>query len=108
ERGLAARASAVTVVGVSSVINSLHAGPEYLAEAAMFTGSNDYRFGGCPLFALNPLHASALAKTGVRKPDLKQRIWELSRKRVRDFDRRDLLRDELGSLDDPDGWVPLA
>ncbi len=108
ERGFAADASAVTVVGISSFINSLRAGPEYLAEAAAFTGSNDYRFGGCPLFALNPLHAAGLAKAGLRKPELKGRIWELSRKRVRDFERRDLLREDLESLDNPDAWVPLA
>ena len=108
ERGLAAAASAVTVVGVSSFVNSLRASPEYLAEAAAFTGSNDYRFGGCPLFALNPLHAAGLAKAGMRKSELKEQIWELSRKRVRDFERRDLLRDDLESLDAPEAWVPLT
>jgi hypothetical protein len=108
ERGFAAGASAVTVVGISSFINSLRAGPEYLAEAVAFTGSNDYRFGGCPLFALNPLHAAGLARAGWRKPELKGRIWELSRKRVREFERRDLLREDLESLDNKDAWVPVA
>jgi len=110
ERGFARDTSVVTVVGVSSMINSLRASPEELAEAATFRGSNDYRFGGCPLFALNPLAARRQAEAGLDKPTLKRRIWELSRKRVGDFPRSLLTprEDELGSLDDPETIVTIA
>jgi hypothetical protein len=108
ERGLSGSASAVTVVGISSFINSLRASPEYLAEAIGLRGSNDYRFGGCPLFALNPLHAAGLARAGLDKAELKRRIWALSARTVREFERRDLLRDDLESLDAPDARVRVA
>jgi hypothetical protein len=96
----------VTVVGISGFINSLLATPEQLAEAVTFTGSNDYRFGGCSVFSLNP----AQARTGLDKRALKQAIYERSQKRVRDFERAWLepRAGELRSLDEPDAPVPIA
>jgi hypothetical protein len=110
ERGLARDASAVTVVGISGFINTLQAGVADLAEALTFVGSNDYRFGGCSIVALNPAQARALAASGVDKAALKRGIYEHSQKRVRDFDRAwlDTRTGDLPSLDDPDAAVPIA
>jgi hypothetical protein len=106
ERGFPPDSSTVTVVGISGFINSLLATPEQLAEAVTFTGSNDYRFGGCSVFSLNP----AQARTGLDKRALKQAIYERSQKRVRDFERAWLEPrvGELRSLDEPDAPVPIA
>jgi hypothetical protein len=110
ERGFAADASTVTVIGVSGFINTFQATVEQLAEAATFTGSNDYRFGGCPVFALNPVQARALAAAGLDKAALKRGIFDRSRKRVGDFERVWLepRAGELSSLDDPEAPVTLA
>lgn len=110
ERGFPREASVVTMVGISSFINTFQASVGQLAEAATFAGSNDYRFGGCSVFALNPLHARALADGGLTKAALKRGIFERSTKRVRDFERSwlDPRQAELGSLDDPDAPVSLA
>jgi hypothetical protein len=109
DRGLPRDASAVTVVGISGFINTLQAGVTDLAEALTFAGSNDYRFGGSSIVALNPAHARAHAAAGRDKPALKRAIVERSQKRVRDFERAWLeSRDDLASLDDPDAPVPIA
>ena len=109
ERGLSRESNAVTLVGISGFINTLQATVAALADAATFSGSNDYRFGGCSLFALNPAQARRLAEAGLSKRELKQRIYERCHKRVRDFERQWLepRADEL-TLDDPDSLVPLA
>ena len=80
-----------------------------MSEAITFSGSNDYRFGGCSLFALNPAQARLLAAAGLGKPELKRQIYERCHKRVRDFARQWLepRADEL-TLDDPDSLVPMA
>jgi hypothetical protein len=110
ERGFGRDSSTVTVVGISGFINTFQATVEFLAEAATFAGSNDYRFGGCSVFALNPAQARALADAGLTKPSLKRGIYERSQKRVRDFERSWLepRAGELPSIDDPDAPVPLA
>ena len=109
ERGLPRHASAVTVVGISGFINTLQAGVEDLAEALTFIGSNDYRFGGTSIVALNPAHAHGLAERGLDKAALKRGIFERSKKRVRDFQRAWLdTRGDLSSLDDPEAEVPIA
>ena len=109
ERGLPRESNAVTVVGISGFINTLQATVEALSEAITFSGSNDYRFGGCSLFALNPAQAKLLASSGLDKAILKREIFERSHKRVRDFARQWLepRADEL-SLDDPESLVPVA
>jgi hypothetical protein len=109
ERSLPRESSAVTVVGISGFMNTLQATVEALAEAITFSGSNDYRFGGCSLFALNPAQAKLLAAAGLGKRELKSRIYERCHKRVRDFQRQWLepRADEL-RLDDPDSLVPVA
>ena len=109
ERGFPKEDSVVTVVGISSFINSLGGTVEELAEAATFTGNNDYRFGGCPVFSLNPMHARVLADAGCTKLDVKRRLFELSQKRVGDFARSHLdPRTDLEPLGDPDKPVPMA
>lgn len=110
ERGFAPQDSVVTVVGISSYINSLGGTVEHLAEALTFSGSNDYRFGGCPLLALNPSHAERLAASGLGKRELKQRVFDLSKKQVRDFSRALLAprEEDLGSLEDEAKEVPLT
>jgi hypothetical protein len=110
ERGLPRDASAVTVVGISGFINTLQAGVTDLAEALTFIGSNDYRFGGSSIVALNPAQARTLADGGLDKAALKRGIYERSKKRVRDFERAwlDTRSGDLPSLDDPDAEVPIA
>jgi hypothetical protein len=109
ERGFPRDSNAVTIVGISGFLNTLQATVDALAEAITFSGSNDYRFGGCSLFALNPAQARLLAASGLSKSALKQQIYERSHKRVRDFARQWLepRADEL-SLDDPESRVPVA
>ena len=112
ERGIARHDSAVTVVGISGFINTLQAGVADLAEALTFVGSNDYRFGGCSVVALNPAQARALAAGGLDKAAIKRGIYERSKKRVGDFERA-LALGPLGllilpMLDDPDAPVPIA
>jgi len=109
ERGLPRDASAVTVVGISGFINTLQAGVADLAEALTFIGSNDYRFGGSSIVALNPAQAQGLARSGIDKAGLKRGIFEGSKKHVRDFQREWLdTRADLATLDDPDAEVPIA
>lgn len=109
ERGLPRDSNAVTVVGISGFLNTLQATVDCLAEAITFSGSNDYRFGGCSLFALNPAQARTLAASGLSKRALKQQIHERSHKRVRDFARQWLEpRAAELALDDPDALVPVA
>ncbi len=109
ERGLPRDASAVTVVGVSGFINTLQASAAAFAEALTFVGSNDYRFGGSSVIALNPAQARALAADGLDKLAVKREIYGSSQKRVRDFSRAWLEgRDDLSSLDDLDAPVPIA
>ena len=110
ERGLARHDSAVTVVGISGFINTLQAGVADLAEALTFVGSNDYRFGGCSVVALNPAQARALAAGGLDKAAIKRGIYERSKKRVGDFERAwlEARAGDLPMLDDPDAPVPIA
>lgn len=110
ERGFRGDDSVVTVVGISSFINTFQASVDQLAEAAAFTGSNDYRFAGCPVFALNPIHAAGLAHSGLDKAAVKRGIFERSQKRLGDFDRSWLepRAADLGSLSDPGAPIALA
>jgi hypothetical protein len=112
ERGFPREAGVVTVVGITSMINTRGGSAEQLAEASAFTGNNDYWFAGCPVFALNPAHAARLVSQGLSKSDVKQRIFELTLKPVKEFAGqllKDTRGDELGSLlDDPDALLPLA
>jgi len=110
ERGLTRDTSALTVIGISGFINTFQATVECLAEAVTFEGSNDYRFGGCSVFALNPVQARRLAAAGFTKSALKRGIYERSQKCVRDFERSWLEPrvGELPLLDAPEARVPIA
>lgn len=112
ERGFDANDSVVTAVAISSQINSLGGTVEELAEACRYRGNNDYRFGGCPTFALNPAHAERLAGEGLSKLDLKRAIVSQSQKRAGEFSRRllDPRETDIGAeaLDDPETLVPIA
>jgi hypothetical protein len=90
ERGLQPTQSAVTVVGVSGCFNILGtrraaAMVREIARALGHVGSNDYRFAGQPLCALNPTHAESLANSGYDKAQLKQALFELAKRPVREF-----------------------
>jgi hypothetical protein len=90
ERGLQPSQSAVTVVGVSGCFNILgtrraEAMVREIARALGHVGSNDYRFAGQPLCALNPNHAAGLANSGYDKVRLKQALYELAKRPVREF-----------------------
>jgi hypothetical protein len=90
ERGLQSTQSAVTVVGVSGCFNIVgtsrpQAMAREIAHALGHVGSNDYRFAGQPLCALNPHHAACLADGGYDKARLKQELYELAKRPVREF-----------------------
>lgn len=106
ERGLQPTDSAVTVVGVSGCFNILGTSrPEAMvreiAQALGHVGSNDYRFAGQPLCALNQTHAGALAQGGYDKARLKQTLFELAKRPVREFSSARFFEpreSELGAL----------
>ncbi len=108
ERGLRPTDSAVTVVGVSGCFNILGTSePEAMARevarALGHVGSNDYRFAGQPLCALNQDHAGTLASGGYDKGRLKQRLFELAKRPVHEFSSVRFFEprtDELGELAD--------
>ncbi|PON18954.1 hypothetical protein C2W62_05250 [Candidatus Entotheonella serta] len=75
ERGLQPSQSAVTVVGISGCFNILGTREPALmvreiADALGYVGSNDYRFVGQPVCALNSHHAAFLAQGGYDKAQL--------------------------------------
>lgn len=115
ERGLQPHQSAVTVVGVSGCFNIFgttnpQAMIAEMAEALSFVGSNDYRFGGQPAYALNPQRAAPLQRAGYSKADIKVALFELSKKPVSAFANPALLeprQGELGQLT-PETFVPFA
>jgi hypothetical protein len=90
ERGLQPTESAVTVVGVSGCFNIFgtsqpQAMVREIARALGHVGSNDYRFAGQPMCALNPNHAAALAHGGYNKAQLKAALFEMAKRPVHEF-----------------------
>jgi hypothetical protein len=105
ERGMQLAQSAVTVVGVSGCFNILgtrrpEAMVREIARALGHVGSNDYRFAGQPLCALNPNHAACLANGGYDKARLKQALFELAKRPVREFSSPSFFEPRQGELGD--------
>ena len=115
ERGLQPTQSAVTVVGVSGCFNIVGTSrPEAMvreiARSLGHVGSNDYRFAGQPLCALNSNHAQAVANGGYDKARLKHAVFELAKRPVREFSSPRFFEprnSELGELSD-DSMVSLT
>ncbi|ETW94345.1 MAG: hypothetical protein ETSY1_35230 [Candidatus Entotheonella factor] len=82
-----------------------------IADALGYIGSNDYRFAGQPVCALNPNHAEHLAKGGYDKAQLKQSLFELAKRPVREFRRASYFehrQSELGEDLPDDRLIPLT
>jgi len=75
--------------------------------------SSDYVYGGAPWIVLSPEHAHILAREGLSKADVKQRLWEASmlaasRLSARDFARvANGRRAELGDIT-RDTMLPIS
>lgn len=119
ERGFAASASTVTVVGASGTLNmNTHAKDaadivRVFADAMAFGPSNDYWIGGEPWLIVSPEHAHILARDGLTKAEFRNRLWEASKMRAGRMAAKDLERtrisrhDELGEID-ADTLLPIA
>jgi hypothetical protein len=98
ERGFEPTVSTVTVIGAAGTINVLSVARETddllkaLAGSVACPGGNDYLRGGYPVILLGPEHAAVLARTGLSKAEIKQRLWRQSRIPARDFAQADLAR----------------
>ncbi len=116
ERGLQPSQSAVTVVGISGCFNILGTREPALmvreiADALGYVGSNDYRFAGQPVCALNSNHAAFLAQGGYDKAQLKQALFELAKRPVRDFSSPRYFehrKSELGEELPGDRLIPMT
>ena len=119
ERGYAADASTVTVVGALGTwsMNMTAKGPEevlsMLADTMQYPASSDYIYGGAPFVILSPQHANVFHEAGWSKAEVKRRLWEGSklragRSRGSEFERMATGRcDELGAIT-PDTMVPIS
>jgi hypothetical protein len=119
ERGFAADASTVTVVGALgtwSMNMTAKKGEEVIAmigDTMQYPASSDYIYGGAPFVLLSPQHANLFHRDGWSKAEVKRRLWEASkmragRSRGSEFERMATgRRAELGELG-PDSIVPIS
>jgi hypothetical protein len=119
ERGFAADASTVTVVGALgtwSMNMTAKKGEEVIAmigDTMQYPASSDYIYGGAPFVLLSPQHANLFNREGWDKAEVKRRLWEASkmragRSRGSEFERMaQARRAELGELG-PDSIVPIS
>jgi hypothetical protein len=119
ERGFAADASTVTVVGALgtwSMNMTAKAAEEVIAmigDTMQYPASSDYIYGGAPFVALSPQHANLFHRAGWSKSEVKRRLWEASklragRSRGSEFERMATARHaELGEIG-PETWVPVS
>ena len=119
ERGFAREVSTVTVVGAEGTMNmnthTKDAGElvRAIAETMQHPPSNEYTHGGEPWLILSPEHAEVLARAGLSKADVKQRLWVASKMPASRMTARDLLRvhdsrtSELGKIV-PDTLLPIS
>ena len=110
ERGIAAGASSVTMVGFSGTLNmNTHSkDPEDIlrcfADSMAYAPSNDYWCGGEPWIIFSPEHANILSAAGYSKADVKQKLWDYSlmpasRMAAKDMERTIRTRKpELGAI----------
>ncbi|MBM3342155.1 MAG: hypothetical protein FJY56_08590 [Betaproteobacteria bacterium] len=119
ERGFAADASTVTVVGALGTWNMNMTARNadevlaMLADTMQYPASSDYITGGAPFVILSPQHAALFHAAGLSKADVKQRLWAQSRIRAgrskgSEFERMATgRRAELGEIT-PDTMVPIS
>ena len=119
ERGFAADASTVTVVGALGTwsMNMTAAAAEevlaMIADTMQYPASSDYVYGGAPFVLLSPQHANLFHAAGWSKAEVKRRLWEQSklragRARGSEFGRTATgRRAELGEVG-PDTMVPIS
>jgi hypothetical protein len=119
ERGFAADASTVTVIGAEGTMNMNSHSKDadelvrVFAETLVHPPSNEYTHGGEPWIVLGPEHAEVLARGGWTKADVQARLWNASRMRAGRMAQRDLeravqsRRRELGEIS-ADTMLPIA
>ena len=119
ERGFAADANTVTVVGALgtwSMNMTAKKGAEVIAmigDTMQYPASSDYIYGGAPFVLLSPQHANLFQREGWNKAEVKRRLWEASKMRAgrskgSEFERLATGRHaELGAIG-PDTIVPIA
>ena len=119
ERGLAADASSVTVVGALgtwSMNMTAKKADEVIAmigDTMQYPASSDYIYGGAPFVLLSPQHANLFHREGWSKAEVKRRLWEASKMRAgrskgSEFERLATgRRAELGEIG-PDTIVPIS
>ena len=110
ERGFAADASTVTVVGALgtwSMNMTARKGEEVIAmigDTMQYPASSDYIHAGAPFLVLSPQHANLFQSEGWNKAEVKRRLWEASkmlagRHKGSEFDRMaNARRAELGEI----------
>ena len=111
ERGFDKNDSTVTIVGAAGTVNfNTHAKDasdllKVFADSICFPTNNDYYFGGEPWLLIGPEHAQILHREGLRKRDVKLKLWEMSRLHVDRLAAKDRMRlqhtrgAELGQFD---------
>jgi hypothetical protein len=119
ERGFAADANTVTVVGALgtwSMNMTAKKGEEVLsmiADTMQYPASSDYIYGGAPFILLSPQHANLFHREGWSKAEVKRRLWEASKIRAgrskgSEFERMATgRRAELGDIT-PNSMVPIS
>ena len=119
ERGFAADASTVTVVGALgtwSMNMTARRAEEVIAmigDTMQYPASSDYIYGGAPFVILSPQHANLFHGAGWKKNEVKRRLWEASKMRAgrskgSEFERMATgRRAELGEIA-PDTIVPIS
>ncbi|HEX2825880.1 MAG TPA: hypothetical protein VHP37_06010 [Burkholderiales bacterium] len=119
ERGFAADASTVTVVGALGTWNMNMTARDaedviaMIGDTMQYPASSDYIYGGAPFVVLAPQHANLFHRAGWSKAEVKRRLWEASkmragRSRGSEFERLATARSaELGAIG-PDSIVPIS
>lgn len=119
ERGFDRGQSTVTVVGAAGTTNlNSHAKDaddllKALAGSLPFPTSNDYHFGGEPWIVISPEHVEILQRAGLRKTDVKYRLWEQSKMPAKRQAAKDSIRvqhtrgPELGDIG-PETLLPIS
>ncbi len=119
ERGFAADANTVTVVGALgtwSMNMTARKGEEVIAMIAdtmQYPASSDYLYGGAPFIVLSPQHAALFHREGWSKAEVKRRLWAASKIRAgrskgSEFERMATgRRAELGDIDSAT-MVPIS
>ncbi len=119
ERGFAADANTVTVVGALgtwSMNMTARKGDEVIAmigDTMQYPASSDYIHAGAPFVLLSPQHADLFQREGWDKAEVKRRLWEASKMRAgrhkgSEFERMATARHaELGEIG-PNTLLPIS